>query len=196
VRTDNILILLTLISISCSNQQGNGGGESKYFSLDSLVDSQVSQLSILTPSLRKEAILDESKENALLQLDRVGWENELKIFKEANIDKPAYYGAYTIMTGKQDQFSNLLYDEYLASDTEDVEVKSLKIYYLGTKSTIKKVEVKLIEKNELFESERELSMIFDDRENGPILSSYHVKGNQKLKLNKVVTYEISGNLIY
>ena len=52
------------------------------------------------------------------------------------------------------------------------------------------------DKNELFESERELTMIFDDRDRVPILSSYYVKGNQKLKLNEVVNYEVSGSLIY
>ena len=40
------------------------------------------------------------KEGTLLQLDSLGWENELKIFREANIDKPAYLGSYIINTGE------------------------------------------------------------------------------------------------
>jgi len=196
VKTGTILIFLIFISISCRYQEGEKGIESNYFSLDSLVDAQISQLILLSPGLEKEAVLDSAGENTFLQLDSMGWENELRIFREANIDKPAYLGSYLVNTEKKDAYSNLLYDEYLASDSEKLIVKSLRIYYLDKRVSIKKLEVILNDKNELFESDRQLSMTFEGRGQRSVLSSYHVKGNQKLKLNQVVNYEVSSNLIY
>jgi hypothetical protein len=195
VRTGTILIFLIFISISCRYQEGERF-ESIYFSLDSLVDAQISQLILLSPGLEKEAILDSEAERTFLQLDSMGWENELRIFREANIDKPAYLGSYLVNTEKKDEYSNLLYDEYLPSDSEKLVVKRLRIYYLDTRAKIRKLEVILNDKNELFESDRQLSMTFEDRNRRLVLSSYHVRGNQKLKMNQVVNYEVSSNLNY
>lgn len=195
MRTGTILIFLIFISISCRYQEGERF-ESIYFSLDSLVDAQISQLILLSPGLEKEAILDSEAERTFLQLDSMGWENELRIFREANIDKPAYLGSYLVNTEKKDEYSNLLYDEYLPSDSEKLVVKRLRIYYLDTRAKIRKLEVILNDKNELFESDRQLSMTFEDRNRRLVLSSYHVRGNQKLKMNQVVNYEVSSNLNY
>lgn len=196
MRPGTVLLLLIFIMISCRYQEGEKGIESNYFSLDSLVDAQISQLILLSPGLEKEAFLDSAGEQNYLQLDSLGWENELRIFREANIDKPAYLGSYIFSSEKKDAYSNLLYDEYLASDTEKLIVKSLKIYYLDKITSIKKIEVILSDKNELFESDRQLSIMFENREGGSLISSYHVKGNQKLRLNQVVNYDVSSNLVY
>ena len=67
MRPNNILIFLTMVFTSCSYQQGSKDVDSNYFSLDSLVESQVTQLIILSPSLKKEAFLDEAVESTLLQ---------------------------------------------------------------------------------------------------------------------------------
>ena len=164
--------------------------------MDSLISSQIDQLIVLKPEVEKNAFLDSATERKLLQLDSLGWEKELKIFREANIDKPAYYGSYNMLIQEHDTFSNLLYDEYKATDSEKLTVKSLRVYYLESKSSLKKVEILMKDKNELFESQRELLMIFDERNGLPLLSSYEVMGSQKLKLNKSVNYEMIGNLTY
>ncbi|NNF22486.1 MAG: hypothetical protein HKN67_11125 [Saprospiraceae bacterium] len=196
MKAGTLFVILVFISMSCRYREVGNNIETNYFSLDSLVDAQIAELIRLSPGLEKQAFLDSVTEQTILQLDSAGWENELKVFREANIDKPAFYGSYTVNMKKEDAYSNLLYDEYLASDSAKLSVKSLRIYYLEKKALIKKFEVVLNDKNELFESDRQLKMIFEDRESGSLLSSYHVKGSQRLKLNEVVTYEVSSNLVY
>ena len=192
-----LLIIFVIIFLpSCLVQPDQDGSGSRYFSMDSLIDNQVAQLMLLKPELRKEAILDDNNEDIQLQLDSLGWENELKIFREANIDKPAYYGSYIVKRAEKDTNSNLLFDEYLASEPDKVHVQSMRVYYLDHNKAMKKVLIIIEDKNELFESERNLLMIFDDRGGNAVLSTYQVQGKQRFKLNDSVTYQVNGTLIF
>ena len=196
MRAQPIFSGLAFFVCSCTAEVSNPGKAPDYFSLDSLIEVQVERLTVLNPKLEKSAILDGQRETKDIHHDSVGWENELKVFRDANIDKPAYYGYYNLKTAQSDKFSNLLFDEYSVRDDNDVPVKSLKIFYLDVKEALKKIEVVVIDKNELFNSERHLLMNFDNRQGSPLLSSYLVKGGQKLKFNEEVSYEMNGKLIF
>ena len=188
-------IFLSLLA--CKYEMNNQVLATGYFSMDSLVDQQINRLTILNPELEKEAVLDDQSVSVKIHLDSLGWENELKVFRDANIDKPAFYGVYSLVSAVQDSFSNLLYNEYsISSDSEDLPVKNLRIYYLDGMHAIKKIEILIKDKNELFESERHLLLNFENREGIPLLSSYHVQGSQKLQLNDSVKYEMNSILIF
>lgn len=192
----SILLGFLFLLSACNSSNTELGKVPDYFNMDSLIDSQVEKLKSINPELEKNAYLDGKKESVSIHLDSTGWEKELKVFRDANIDKPAYYGYYERSSSQKDTFSNLLFDEYSIEDDENVPVKSLKIFYLDTREAIKKIEIIMKDENELFESERHLLMNFESREDEPILNSYQVKGIQKLKLNDSVKYEMKGRLIF
>lgn len=190
-----IPFIILIFPVSC-RMQVNDGTDDHYFSMDSLVDSQIEQLIKLNPELHKEATLNGADEDKTLHLDSLGWENELKIFREADIDKPAFHGSYDIIKGEQDVFSNLLYDEYIPQNPENLPVKSFRVYYLHSPDVLKKIEIRIKDKNELFSTESSLSMSFDERGDLSVLSFYEVKGSQKLTLNDSVHYSMNSTLIF
>ena len=124
------LFLFLLIMASCQENEYQSTSSTYYFDLDSLVSEQIITLTRLKAGLNKEAQLDDTFEKVSLHPDSLAWENELKIFREANINKYAYSGLYMVQKKKQDDFSNLFFDEYRAETPEKLPVDNLKVYYL------------------------------------------------------------------
>jgi hypothetical protein len=187
-------VVLSSAWISCVSNVDTSVSENTYFDLDSLISSQILLLVDLDPEITKDASLGDQKEQAGMRLDSLGWEKELKVFRDANINKPAYRGLYQVSKGIDDSYSNLLYDSYLLKNEGHLPVKDLRVFYLEEVLNVKKVEVELNENNELFESKRSLVLEFEEIRDKPVLRSYVVKGEQKLTLNDQVNYEVSVQL--
>ena len=185
-----IIPFVFLICIACGGQQRQR--VITYYNIDSLVSSQQDLLVARHPLLNKKAYIDSDSSITDFKPGREQWTNELDIFKKIDINSPKLVGLYTTSTA-DDTHSNLKV-RTLTTNDEDAEVKYLKLYYLDRLEKLKKIEALYIERNPIYASSREVTMVFDDFEGQGILKRYQVRGMQKTVLQDTVRFEISGQL--
>jgi len=191
------LLLVFAIGVlgSCIQRPSSDIFISEYYNLDSLITVQVNSLALRNPILHKSAQIDEASEEKRIQLDSVGWARELLIFREADINKPAYSKAYETRIGLNDVGSNLHYDEYKPFKG-DMSVQYIRIYYLDEIRKIKKIAIRKMEDNELFFSSLMMEMHFNGNGNEMLLDAYRINGTQKLWLKDTVSYSIVVDVDY
>src|SRR5690606_30966936 len=83
--------------------------QTAHFNIDSLITSQVIDLSALHASLMKAGTINAVKQDTVLTaLDTAAWRRELDIFSEIELfNKPAYRVSYEVNDGLRDASSNL-----------------------------------------------------------------------------------------
>jgi len=189
-----LFIITTIFLVAC-NVGEKPLGNYEYYSLDSLVNAQTSLLGELNPRLRKQVMLNNEPEDTVLQFSQEEWENELRLFKEADINIPSYSGIYQLQNELEDPNSNLLIDRYEPLEGEEVHIRYFEIYYYRSIDQVKKVIVEESEENELYFSNKLLELYFATNDGKSVLSRYKITGNQKLISKDSVKYTIEGNIL-
>jgi len=124
--------------------------------------------------------------------DSVAWKKEFEIFNVLNsINKPVNRARYRIELNS-DKKSNLKVKSFLTND--DLSVKYLRVYYQHSPAQIKKIEASYEESNVLYHSAKILSLQFEQIRDTPVLTSFSIRGGQKMFLDDTVQYNISGRL--
>jgi hypothetical protein len=184
--------LLIILCSSCSNNQKAKGG--KYFAIDSLVKEQVKYLSAVKATITKETLLNNKTDTAVFTPpDTMLWSKELDAFLQLkDMNKPIHHGAYTVEDNLLDTQSNLKVK--LFKGTNEQNVKWLKLYYHDSISKLKKIEARFDEENPLYESERLLTMEFQEFNNKTLLTSYAIIGGQKMFMADTVEFSIKGKI--
>lgn len=180
---------------SCTNEKET---PSHYFAFDSLITAQVMYLTHSKAKLIKAALIDQKADSALsISPDSAGWSKELGIFLQLDmINKAIYRNRYKVRDG-QDPKSNLTiryYDAYEES-LNDVPVPSMKIYYKGNFNNIKRIEGVYQEENSLYRSSQVLSLDLQDIHNKTVLTSYTIKGSQKMVMADSLQFSIDARII-
>jgi hypothetical protein len=185
------VILLVVLCSACKNSKSKSG---KYFAIDSLVKEQVKYLSAANATITKESLLNHKADTSIFSsTDTALWSKELDAFLQLkDINKPIHNGAYTVEDNLVDTQSNLKVK--LFSGTPEQNVRWLKLYYFESLSKIKKVEARFDEENPLYKSERLLTMEFQELNNKTMLTSYSIKGGQKMFMGDSVEFSIRGKI--
>ena len=180
------IVLCCMISMSCSNERIKPAG---LYNIDSLIVTQIDYLIAHKATMRKETTLNGiEKISTTIPKNAMDWKNELAIFSELDvINKPINKGAYTI-ENHADIKSNLQVQAF--NTTADLPVKYLRVYYQHSLNKIRKIEAQYNEANTLYTSARFLAMEFEDSFDKTILTSYSIKGGQKMFLDDTVRYTI------
>lgn len=159
-----------------------------YYNLDSLLDHQAQ---LLTPHrLIKTAYVDDDTASVSLQGDSTLWNDELAIFRGANINKPAYEGMYTTQV-VEDSLSNLHIKTFTAT-TQDLEVRNLHLFYLRDLNNLRKVKALIREKNPIYKSGKSVTLTLDELRDELIITGYTIEGYQKMILQDSVAFIIKG----
>ena len=180
-----------LAAVSCESEKQ----PATFYAIDSLVSEQVNYLTDIKAGLFKEALLaGKSDTITYTPADTVGWTEELNIFRKLNeINKPVNKGRYHISDGLVDPGSNLIIKEFKSKET--LPVAYMKIYYQGNISKPRKIEALYDEDNPLYKSARLLSMQFQQIDNRTVLTSYSIKGGQKMMFGDSVAFYVSGKIL-
>ena len=186
----SIIPFVFLVLAACGGQQRTR--ISTYYNIDSLVSAQQQWLMTLEPLLNKTAHIDSDSSLSNFRPDSTQWANELDVFKKVDINKPTLDGLYTI-TVSDDTNSNLAV-RTLSTDSREAEVKYLKLYYLDQLEKLKKIEALYIERNPIYASRREVTLVFDEVQNKRLLKRYKISGSQKMILQDTVKFEVDGQL--
>lgn len=190
-RTGIVLSLLVLTVMSCDSKRQPAA----FYPIDSLVTGQIQYLTRIRAGLFKEALLS-GKTDTLTYTpdDTLAWINELDIFRKLNvINKPVNIGSYLVDDRLFDPGSNLTVKAF--TSLKKLPVVYLKIYYQGNIEKPRKIEALYDEGNTLYQSARLLSMHFQQIDNRTILTSYVIKGGQKMVFGDSVAFYISGKIL-
>jgi hypothetical protein len=163
-----------------------------YFSLEKLVEEQVSILSSGTYQIKKTAFLNEKHDEKILKPDSLGWLDELKLFRDADINLPSLRGVYEMVAGPGELTSNLQEIDFIP--VKEVQgVQYIKVFYAENRDDVRKIETRVTEVNSLFRGETILKLeLRRDGENNLVLTSYEITGGQKMIMLDSVEYKITG----
>jgi hypothetical protein len=183
------IVWIVVVLSSCETTRRD---KKYYYPLDSILTEQVQYLMLSHATLSKKASIDGKEEATFfVPKDTTRWKYELDVFAELNdINKPANVGKYHTKKGLKDSNSNLLI--YTIESTETLPVVFLKVYYLDNLSNIRKIEGLYREESSLLQSSRHLSMEFEKINNKIVLTSYSIKGGQKMLLGDSVQFTVNG----
>jgi len=190
------LFILPLIGIlSCTDPVERESDGLKYYDLNALIDQQLVWLIELNPEIRKTAVLNGIPESSSMRLDSVQWARELKIFRDADLNKSRLRQEYRIVEDLSEPTSNLKIRLYQAINKEMMEVEYLKIFYVEEEEDLRKLEASVREKNALFSSKKMLYMTFEDNGNGSIkIIHFKIEGQQKMILMDTVKFSLEVSL--
>jgi hypothetical protein len=166
-----------------------------FYPIDSLISGQARYLSHFNAGLFKEALLS-GRSDTLTYIpgDTVVWLSELDIFSKLNvINKPVNKGGYLVDDGLFDPESNLTVKAF--TSLRKLPVVYLKVYYQGHISKPRKLEALYAEENLLFKSARHLTMHFHQIEDQTVMTTYSIKGGEKMIFHDSVAFYISGKVI-
>jgi hypothetical protein len=185
-----VVFVAALLMSSCLT----GQEESSFYSIDSLVTGQLTELTEMKARLSKKAVVQGKTDTvSYVPKDTLAWGKELDIFRQLQvINKPINHGSYLVEDNKMDPASNLTVKEF--TSTEELPVRYMKIFYQGSINKPRRIEALYDEKNSLYESSRLLSMEFQQVNNKTILTSYSIDGGQKMILGDSVTFFIQGKI--
>lgn len=194
IRSAIILSLSILALASCESEKR----PATFYPIDSLVRGQIYHLTRISATLSKEALLSGKTDTiTYTPADTTAWIKELEIFSKLNeINKPVNRGQYEVTEGL-DRGSNLTMKTFQSrkESEEELPIVYLKIYYHGNISKPRKIEALYDEDNMLYRSARQLSMHFQQVGNETVLTSYSVKGGQKMMFGDSVAFYISGKIL-
>lgn len=181
-----LALLWIVILSSCHKDESI---TSKYFDMDSLIDTQIKYLVQSNASVRKSASVDTVSDESNFRPTEQDWLNELAMFRQLDlINKPIYADAYELQDGEKDINSNLTVRSLNAK--KNAPVRQFKIYYQEDPLKIRKIEATVIEQNSLYFTSRRFSIDFENHRDKPLISNYSVKGTQKMLLRDTVEFSI------
>jgi hypothetical protein len=186
-----VILLFFLVLASCEQARQ----PATFYPVDSLISDQVKYLSETRAGLFKEALLSGKTDTVTyVPKDTVAWLNELGIFRKLDmINKPVNKGNYLVNDGLFDPGSNLTVKAF--TSLKKLPVVYLRIYYQGTIEKPRKIEALYDEANPLYQSARLLSMHFAQIDDKTVLTSYSIKGGQKMIFADSVAFYISGKIL-
>lgn len=191
VRTTIVVFLLVTGLGSCNSERKSAA----FYPIDSLITGQIQHLTTIQAGLFKEALLSGKTDTlSYIPQDTIAWVNELDIFRKLQIiNKPINKGSYLVDDGLFDPGSNLTVKAF--TSLKKLPVVYLKVYYQGSIEKLRKIEALYDEANPLYESARLLSMHFQQIDNRTILTSYSIKGGQKMIFGDSVAFYIKGKIL-
>ena len=165
------------------------------YNIDSLVNAQVSFLQSRDARLHKIAFISGQRDERFFSpSDSAAWSMELDIFRKLDlINKPVNQGSYIVDDGLYDPSSNLTVKAISA--VENLPVKYVRIFYQEHLHKPRKIEALYDDQNALYKSGRVLTMGFQQINNKCVLTSYSVKGGQKMFIGDSVAFLVEGKIM-
>ncbi|WP_324674260.1 hypothetical protein [Hymenobacter sp. GOD-10R] len=184
MRSRWLLGLLVLVGTSCDFSGGNSQAaparKPLYYDLRGFLDTQASLLNRRNPAVVKLVRLRDGHEETA-QVPHTDWAKELQLFYQADINKAALRGAYTIEPIVPNA-EGLQQQTYRRKPGIENAVERLTV--LSDAKGMREVHATLSQDNALFFSRKELQL----RASNGVLRDYQVNGVQKLILFDTLRY--------
>lgn len=158
------------------------------YNLTAYLQEQIERLQAEQPPVLK-SVTTEGTQTETIQASEVDWEDELAVFEQADLNRPALEEYYT----KQEQ---VLGNGSIVVEYNRVEDAEPLVHYLRLELTpdrrLKQLNALLQDQNMLFFSRRNVQLSTDPASGN--ISGYRVEGVQKLILSDSLHYSVDANL--
>jgi len=144
------------------------------------------------PKLVKVAKVDDKKDSVTISLNKDGWANELEIFQDISINKPALRDSYIKDTVKSDSGRWIQYD-VKPGLSDEVEIEMMQVFF-NNNDDLRKVKTIYKEKGTLYDARREMEIVFEGKP--ARLKGYKVQGFQKMILKDTTFYFVNAKIYY
>ncbi len=161
--------------------------QTSYFNLTSFLRELSAQLSRRQPAVEKQVILLDGQQETT-RVAKPDWTKELQIFQQADIDKPALRGQYLVDSAAMP--GGGMRRTYRRRPGVSHPVEQLTIISQG--SQVQQLRAVVAQDNPLVYSAKRLEL---NCQNGQ-LTTYRVRGVQKLILFDSVQYAVQGRVGY
>jgi|GEM_PF-2940342 len=176
-------LLSFFILISCKPELENKTQEVLYFDVKKLIAKQAGLLDSANARVQKFIRHDKQRENARV---KINWQQELKIFEEANLNRPIYKDLYS----QTDSIVQHTTYRVFTAKQNNLQVKYMRLVYENKQ--LKTLDANLVIQNILYHSEKQLRLSF--KSNGT-LAGYAVKGNFATVYGTKYDYEIDAVVV-
>lgn len=161
-----------------------------YFDIHGVITRQINLLDSLKPGLNKSLTFDGATEEKASP--KVNWQQELEIFKEADINSPVLRETYQVKEEKGKRTTTI---HYLPIEDKNKGVIKLSITYDENKK-LKSIYCKIISNNWLYSFERDLELFFSNEKNLELLQGFSIKNSQEILFKKKDQSKLKANIIF
>ncbi len=152
------------------------------------LQQQMQRLQAEKPMVLK-SVKTENSPTETIETSEVDWEDELAVFQEVDLSRPALQDLYSEHREPHTDGSTSV--SFRKVEEAETPVQYLQLQ-LSPQNNIQQLEALVLEKNLLFYSRRKVSLSTDP-ESGDV-SSYRIEGVQKLIFGDSLHYRIDANL--
>ena len=163
-----------VLGLAACQQKEISNKQLEYVDLQGFFSAEASRLNAQKPTLTKMVCINGKTESKVLNKS-IDWEKELSVFKEADINKPAFKGMYQISTLPNKTIYN--------SNSKNASVKRIEIDFGNTKKPIG-IRIFQLTKNMIYQSTDTLSYYPD--------SVYSIHKKQVVRVLGTTVYSING----
>ena len=176
--------------IQCNGEQETSAN--RYFDVQEFIDQQVAELKLQNTQLTKSLNIDgESESNTVKLLDSIQWENEFRIFREHDINKPVLFDAF-IEEQNSTEKGNRRWN-YILEDSTKLGILNMVIDF-NQSGDVTNWSSKFSEENVLYANLRNVSINFD--KSGQRITDYSIVGYHKLMFKDTVFYQLQAVIKY
>lgn len=188
---------LILVHAACvSESQVEVSVENKlYFDLKGLIERQVTLLDSLDPQVEMQALISGEEESQVLHKDSAAWAETLKLYAEADLNKPVLRDEYVVSDSSLED-SGLQLKFYQAKRPGEVDIPYMKVFYQDSITRVRRIEAFFREENPLYSTQRNMSLQFEDLAGDIRLSGYSTTGKQKMIFRDSILYRNTGQVYY
>lgn len=183
------LLVVLLATTACERPTPPTSAEAEAsYNLTAYLQQQTERLQAEQPMVLK-SVTTEGTPTEIIETAEIDWEDELAVFEQADLNRPALEEYYT----KQEQVlenGSIVVEYNRVEDTEPL------VHYLRLELTsdrkLKQLNALLQDQNVLFYSRRNVQLNADPASGN--ISGYKVQGVQKLILSDSLHYSVNANL--
>ena len=181
-------IIIILLLSGCDQPQEKAKEKKIYYDLKGFIETQIEFLSEQKPIVDK--VMSVSGKNESRSTREVDWKKELELFIQADINKPAYSKSYAV--SKPDSLTSV----YTLKTEENISVKSVRIQLDKNTGNPVLIQALLRSENKLYQSEKNVELHCNSESNQWHLTSYSIKGYQKLATMDRKDFDIQAKVKY
>ncbi|MGY2130651.1 hypothetical protein ACW9KT_00375 [Hymenobacter sp. HD11105] len=185
----SLLLLATACGPESAPASKQAGRRPLYFDIKSFLDAQTQDLTRRKPAVEKRVKL-RGGQIETTRVPEVEWDNELQIFYQTDINKPALRGAYQIDSVIQED-GRLRRTYRRKPDVENAVERLTVISLPSAPAAAQEITATLTQDNPLFFSQKRVAL---HAANGRLLD-YQVTGVQKLVLFDTLRYSAAVRVV-
>lgn len=184
------LALILILIVSCNVRPENAETAVSYFNIEEILDREIDYLLAQNAGLEKALVSNGETETVQLNpKSKAEWKEQLKLFFDANIDRPGLKDAYF-----EEQLSPLggVSKTIYTARTSKVPVQIFECLYAN--AVLSQINIELVEKNVIFSNLRSLKLYFDKE--GQHIIGFDVQGNEDMHLKEEMQFNIQAVVTY